>query len=107
MQCTNKHCLLGYEFYVSTTLSFEHLHHGVIVVIKRGDTNELLAQPVTIETPSAFKSIRAAEIEASAYAHELILRGAMLEILGPSSSCKADASADDSRVRNLTSNQGV
>ncbi|OEZ81665.1 hypothetical protein JAB6_39290 [Janthinobacterium sp. HH104] len=45
--------------------------------MKIGVPCALLDQSVTISTPSAFRSIRAAEIEASAYAHELVVSQAI------------------------------
>lgn len=72
MQFSHKHSLGDYEFYLTTELCMNNLHRGVIVFMKAGAPRALLDQSVTINTPSAFKSMRAAEIEASAYAHELV-----------------------------------
>lgn len=84
MQFNQQYYLSGYEYHVFTALTNEKLHRGIVIFVKRGDTEEFLDLPVAIETPSAFKTIRAAEIEASVYAHELILSGAIRRILGPS-----------------------
>ncbi|MEG1327562.1 MAG: hypothetical protein RSD99_21865, partial [Janthinobacterium sp.] len=44
-------------------------------------TLQVYAKPVLIETPSSFKSVHAALIEASAYAQELIYNGAIKALL--------------------------
>ncbi|MDX8124953.1 hypothetical protein SKZ59_24555 [Janthinobacterium sp. GMG2] len=79
MQFSHKHCMGEYEYYLTTELCTNDLHRGVIVFMKIGVPCALLDQSVTISTPSAFRSIRTAEIEASAYAHELIASQAIKE----------------------------
>lgn len=72
MQFSHKHCMGEYECYLTTELCTNELYRGIIVFMKIGVPCALLDQSVTISTPSAFRSIIAAEIEASAYAHELV-----------------------------------
>ncbi|MDN2699299.1 hypothetical protein O0882_23565 [Janthinobacterium sp. SUN073] len=83
MRFSHKHCMGDYEFYLTTELCVNELHRGVIVFMKAGVPSGQLNQSVTINTPSAFKSVRAAEIEASAYAHELVVSKAIDDFFQP------------------------
>lgn len=91
MHITKKHFLNGFVFDISTVLTADSRYRGIVMVTTRGDTHEVLSPPLAIETPSAFKSTRAAEIEASAYAHELIATRAILAMLAFSASGSTEA----------------
>lgn len=76
-----KHQIRGYEFHVAGALEKDGRYRGMILISKRGDTQQVYAKPVLIETPSSFKSVHAALIEASAYAQELIYNGTIKALL--------------------------
>ena len=76
-----KHQIRGYEFHVAGALEKDGRYRGMILLNKRGDTLQAYAKPVLIETPSSFKSVHAALIEASAYAQELIYNGSIKALL--------------------------
>lgn len=76
-----KHEINGYEFHVTGALEKDGRYRGMILLSRRGDTGESFARPLLIETQSSFKSVHAAQIEASAYAHELIHQGTMPALL--------------------------
>ena len=76
-----KHDINGYAFHVTGALEKDGRYRGMILLSRRGDTGESFAKPLLIETPSSFKSVHAAQIEASAYAHELIHQGAITRLL--------------------------
>ncbi len=99
MHMKNNHFLNGFAFNVSTSLTAESRFRGIILITQRGDTNEVLTSAFAIETPSAFKSVRAAEIEASAYAHELIATGAILTMLDLSASGSIEAASTEPKSR--------
>jgi len=80
-QHDQKHHIKGYEFHVTGALEKDGRYRGIILLSRRGDTGEVLAKPVLIETACSFKSVHAAQIEASAYAHELIHQGAIAGLL--------------------------
>lgn len=82
MHQTNKQALNGYEFFITTALTAEQRHRGVIIFTKRGDVEAVVDPSFFVETPSAFKSVRAAGIEASVYARELIRGGHICIMLG-------------------------
>lgn len=81
MDQQKKHHFRGYEFHVAWTLEKDGRYRGMILISKRGDTQQVYAKPVLIETPSSFKSAHAAWIEASAYAQELIYSCAITALL--------------------------
>lgn len=81
MDQLQKHQISGYEFHVAGALEKDGRYRGMILISKRGDTQQVYAKPVLIETPSSFKSVHAALIEASAYAQELIYSGAITALL--------------------------
>ena len=81
MDQQQKHQIGGYEFHVAGTLEKDGRYRGKILISKRGDTQQVYAKPVLIETLSSFKSVHAGLIEASAYAHELIYNGAIKALL--------------------------
>ena len=81
MDQQQKHRIRGYEFHVAGALEKDGRYRGMILISKRGDTQQVYAKPVLIETPSSFKSAHAALIEASAYAQELIYNGAINALL--------------------------
>ena len=81
MDQQQKHRIRGYEFHVAGALEKDGRYRGMILISKRGDTQQVYAKPVLIETPSSFKSAHAALIEASAYAQELIYNGAIKALL--------------------------
>lgn len=91
-----KHAINGYEFHVTGALEKDGRYRGMILLSRRGDTGSLLAKPLLIETPSSFKSVHAALIEASAYAHELIHNGSIAALLPAeaASNCTARQSSD-------------
>ena len=76
-----KHQIRGYEFHVAGALEKDGRYRGMILISKRGDTQQVYAKPVLIETASSFKSVHAALIEASAYAQEIIYNGAIKALL--------------------------
>ena len=76
-----KHQIRGYEFHVAAALEKDGRYRGMILIGKRGDTQQVYAKPVLIETLSSFKSVHAALIEASAYAQELIYSKAITALL--------------------------
>ncbi|APA68348.1 hypothetical protein [Janthinobacterium sp. 1_2014MBL_MicDiv] len=81
MEQQQKHQIRGYEFHVTGALEKDGRYRGMILVSKRGDTQQVYAKPVLIETASSFKSVHAALIEASAYAQELIYNDAIKALL--------------------------
>ena len=81
MDQEQKHQIRGYEFHVTGALEKDGRYRGMILISRRGDTLQVYAKPVLIETPSSFKSVHAALIEASAYAQELIYNGAIKALL--------------------------
>lgn len=81
MDQQQKHQIRGYEFHVAGALEKDGRYRGMILISKRGDTQQVYAKPQLIETPSSFKSAHAALIEASAYAQELIYSGAFTALL--------------------------
>jgi hypothetical protein len=81
MDQQQKHQIKGYEFHVTGALEKDGRYRGMILMSKRGDTQQVYATPVLIETASSFKSVHAALIEASAYAQELIYNGAIKALL--------------------------
>ena len=81
MDQLQKHQISGYESHVTGALEKDGRYRGMILISKRGDTQQVYAKPVLIETPSSFKSVHAALIEASAYAQELIYSGAITALL--------------------------
>ena len=81
MDQQQKHQIRGYEFHVAGALEKDGLYRGMILISKRGDTQQVYAKPVLIETASSFKSVHAALIEASAYAQEIIYNGAIKALL--------------------------
>ncbi|UQV43817.1 hypothetical protein KIV45_18080 [Janthinobacterium lividum] len=81
MDQEQKHQIRGYEFHVAGALEKDGRYRGMILITKRGDTLQVYAKPVLIETLSSFKSVHAALIEASAYAQELIYNGAINALL--------------------------
>lgn len=91
-----KHAINGYEFHVTGALEKDGRYRGMILLSRRGDTGRVLAKPVLIETPSSFKSVHAALIEASAYAHELIHNGSIIALLPAGSAANPAASASPS-----------
>lgn len=81
MEFTHEHHLNGYVFHISAVLTSENRYQGKILVSRRGDTGASIEPALTVDTPGTFKSFRAAQIEASAYAHELIYSGEILSIM--------------------------
>jgi len=81
MDQQQKHQIRGYEFHVTGALEKDGRYRGMILISKRGDTLQVYAKPVLIETLSSFKSVHAALIEASAYAQELIYSSAITALL--------------------------
>ena len=81
MDQQQKDRIRGYELQVTVSLEKDGRYRGMILISKRGDTQQVYAKPVLIETPSSFKSAHAALIEASAYAQELIYNGAIKALL--------------------------
>lgn len=81
MDQQQKHQIRGYEFHVAGALEKDGRYRGMILLSKRGDTQQVYATPVLIETASSFKSMHAALIEASAYAQEIIYNGAIQALL--------------------------
>lgn len=81
MEFTHEHHLDGYVFHICAILTSEYRYKGRILLSKRGDTCATIDPALTIDTPSTFKSFRGAQIEASAYAHELVYSGAILSII--------------------------
>lgn len=81
MDQQQKHQIKGYEFHVAGALEKDGRYRGMILLSKRGDTQQVYVTPVLIETASSFKSVHAALIEASAYAQELIYNGAIKALL--------------------------
>jgi|GEM_PF-1609719 len=81
MDQQQKHHIRGYEFHVAGALEKDGRYRGMILISTRGDTQQVYATPVLIDTPSSFKSAHAALIEASAYGQELIYSGAITALL--------------------------
>ena len=81
MDQEQKHHIKGYEFHVTGALEKDGRYRGMILLSRRGDTAQVYAKPILIETHSSFKSVHAALIEASAYAQELIFNGAIKALL--------------------------
>lgn len=81
MDQQQKHKIRGYEFHVAGALEKDGRYRGMILLSKRGDTQQVYAKPVLIETASSFKSVHAALIEASAYAQEIIYNGSIVALL--------------------------
>lgn len=93
MDQEHKHHIKGYEFHVTGALEKDGRYRGMILLSRRGDTAQVYAKPVLIETHSSFKSVHAALIEASAYAQELIFNGAIKTLLPPADTLGAEQPA--------------
>ncbi|MGF6114648.1 hypothetical protein ABIE30_003166 [Janthinobacterium lividum] len=83
MEFTHEHCLNGYVFHIVVAPTSEGRFRGRILLSRRGDTCTGIEPALAIDTPNTFKSFRGAQIEASAYAHELIHSGAILSAIDP------------------------
>ena len=75
METTQRHQLDGYEYHLGAYITDEGKFRGMILVTAHAG-NAILPN-VKIPTPTTFKSDRAARIEASALAYQLIHTGAI------------------------------
>lgn len=74
------HCS-GYHLAIGSKKTINDFYRGVILVLYRGDIEADCNPPSLVYTPGKFKSSQDAEIEAYAYAKELIAGSAISEIL--------------------------
>lgn len=80
----NQHHIKGYDYEICAYLSASGKYHGMILV--KGHSGMSYSPIVEIQTPTAFRAQRAAQIEADALALELIHTGAITALLPPESS---------------------
>ena len=71
----------GFEFGVEVAQEEIGKFRGVISFCARGDTHERFEKPFSITTHCAFKTARAAKIEAEAFAFEVIKTGTVSSLL--------------------------
>ena len=88
----NEHHIKGYEYEICAYLNASGTYHGVILV--KGCSGQPYIPIVEIQTPTAFRAQKAAQIEADALALELIHTGAITALLPPerSGACSVTAS---------------
>jgi len=71
----------GFEFEVDVAEEESGKFRGIISFCARGDTHEKFEKPFSITTHNAFKTVRAAKIEAEAFAFEAIKTGLVSSLL--------------------------
>ena len=82
MENTDKE-LLGFRYRVQAYRQENGQHRGWILLSNRGSGEVEYDPLVIIETPTAFKTAHAAEIEASVCMRELVMSGRIYKILPP------------------------
>lgn len=79
METSNLHHLAGYDYHLGTYPTDEGSHRGLILLMAYRGAQ--LCPPVKIPTPTSFHTDRAAKIEASALAYQLIHTGAVKDLV--------------------------
>lgn len=81
MHFNNQYQLNAYTFVITTVLIEDGRYRGRILFSQRCDNGTVRGPTILIETPGALTSIHAIRVEASNYAKQLILSGALCTIL--------------------------
>lgn len=81
MHFIDEHKLNGYFFSIKSIITTKKFYRGMILFNYRNDIKIYCDPPSVIYTPGAFKSPQEAEIEALAYAEDLIRSGSLATIL--------------------------
>lgn len=81
MYFSNEHKINGYIFSIKNIITIKRLYRGMILFYYRSDIKMYCDPPSVIYTPGAFKSPNEAEIEALAYAGDLIRCESLATIL--------------------------
>lgn len=81
MENANKESL-GFVYRLEGYLQTNGLYRGWIILMRRGG-GAVYEPPLVIETAAAFRTARAAEIEAAVYIRELIANGSIGRMLPP------------------------
>ncbi|WP_070266809.1 MULTISPECIES: hypothetical protein [unclassified Duganella] len=74
---------LGFVYRVEGYRQADDLYRGWIILMQRSSGEVVYEPPVIIETPAAFRTAHAAEIEAAVYMRELIMSGRIYTTLPP------------------------
>ncbi|MGK5040405.1 hypothetical protein ACQ4WQ_08690 [Janthinobacterium sp. GB1R12] len=75
MNTINMHIVNGFTYHVDAIQEIDNRHRGQIYIFGREDTGENFSPPKIIYTPTAFKTARAAIIEAESYCYEVFQNG--------------------------------
>lgn len=74
---------LGFVYRVEGYRQANGQYRGWILLMNRGSGEVVYDPPVILETPAAFRSAHAAEIEATVHMRELVTSGKIYAILPP------------------------
>lgn len=81
MGLNNEHNINGYIFSIKNIKTIKKNYRGMIILSYRSDITSYCKPPSVIYTPGTFRSPKAAEIEAFAYAQDLIWGNSITTIL--------------------------
>lgn len=81
MKVNHEHRINGYVFTINNAKTINKNYRGMILISYRSDIKSSCNPPSVIYTPGLLQSPEAAEIEALAYAQELIWSEALATIL--------------------------
>jgi hypothetical protein len=75
MNTIETHVVNGFTYRVDAAQEIDGRHRGQIFILYCEDTGEFFIPPKIIRTPAAFKTSRAAIIEAESYSYEILMNG--------------------------------